>query len=98
VYRRRLEKKHERKFVGWARARPRRAMTRKMNGYGQKGWPDQLVVKPGARRILWLEFKDEDGGVSAIQEVVFGALAAAGQEVRVVETFDEARAVYDAWR
>lgn len=88
----RRESADERAFVAWARTQG--ALCRKMNGHGFKGWPDQLVAKPGVGRVLWVEFKREGEDLDPVQRIVVGQLRAAGQKVVVVRSLAEAQEAY----
>lgn len=87
------EKVAEKAFVDWAR-NDQGALTRKMNGLGFRHWPDQLVVKPKARRVLWLEFKREGEDIEPAQKFLFDWLRRLGQRVVVVWSLAEAQRAY----
>lgn len=86
----------ERHFVSFARSTG--AKTRKLNGAGQRDWPDQLVLKPGAKRPLLLEFKRPGGGLRPGQAYFFAQLARIGFRVRVADNLQDAVRVYSLHR
>ena len=88
-----LESKEEGKFVTAARGLG--WITRKMNGVGNKGWPDQHVALPlGA--VAYIEFKrqgEKPRPEQGNQRDVQAALAALGHPVLVAYTAVEALAL-----
>ena len=63
--------------------------TRKMNGYGNKGWPDRLVALPMTPLFL-IEFKRPGGELSAIQKFILSELTALGIRVYVCDDVTQA--------
>lgn len=82
----------EQKFVAAVEADG--SETRKMNGAGYRHWPDRLVLKKRIRRPLWIEFKKEGKDATKAQRFLFSWLRSLGQEVIVVDTYDEAWTAY----
>lgn len=66
-----------------------KARIRKLNGGGQRGWPDRLVCLPGGA-IVFLEFKRPGGDVRPDQFLVVTELRKLGCLVAVVQSTEEA--------
>lgn len=72
-----LERQIESVVVKWARALGWRV--KKMNGVGDRGWPDRLFVGPGF--TAFIEFKKPGARLTPLQEVTIEELAELGQNV-----------------
>lgn len=66
-----------------------KARIRKLNGGGQRGWPDRLVCLPGGVTVF-IEFKRPGGDVRPDQRLVITELRKLGCLVAVIETTEEA--------
>lgn len=74
-----------------ALARRRGWLVRKMNGLGFRAWPDRLFLPPRESRAVrfWIEFKRPGGGLTPLQARALDDLAARGEVVHVISTFDD---------
>jgi hypothetical protein len=63
-------------------------MTRKMNGLGNRSWPDRLYISPEGR-IVWIEFKRPDGALSEGQKALIDDLRLFKQSVFVCYSVEE---------
>lgn len=66
---------------------------RKMNGTGQRGWPDRLVCLPISP--LWLEFKRKGEKLRKLQVYRVKQLRELGYDVQVYDTAKEAIAAIE---
>jgi len=58
------------------------------------GWPDRVFVVPPDGRHVWIEFKQPSGRVTPLQERRIAQLRAAGADVHVCRSVDEAIAAW----
>ena len=79
-----LETAIEKKFV--AEAKKLGCLCRKLNGSGNRNWPDQLVLIPGGVKLL-IEFKRPGEGLRPAQEDWHREAVKCGHE----------SLVYDSW-
>lgn len=66
-----------------------RAKCRKMNGFGNRSWPDRLILLPNGKSVL-IEFKRPGGELSPGQRQEIKELRALGHRVAVCESVEEA--------
>lgn len=85
-----LESSIEKKFV--KEARKLGCMTRKLEGIGQGGWPDQLILIPHGPKLL-IEFKRPGGVLSPIQEACHEDAEKIGHQFYVFDNWQEAIAL-----
>ncbi|CAB4143237.1 VRR-NUC domain containing protein [uncultured Caudovirales phage] len=86
VARHALESKAEQKFVD--KAKLLKWKVRKLNGLGQRDWPDRLVVAPAT--VCFVEFKRVGEDPRPTQEIMIEELRAQGADVGVFDDADEA--------
>lgn len=75
-----LEKQIEAKVVKWAKFNG--FFVLKINGLGQRSWPDRLFICPPGQHI-WIEFKRPGGVLSEGQKTIIEGLQEAGATVHV---------------
>ena len=75
-----LERDIERKVVRFATELGCAAV--KLNGRGQRSWPDRLFV--GRRGVIWVEFKRPGGRLTPLQRLCHERLCALNQDVVIV--------------
>lgn len=85
----------ETRFAAWVRRVG--GQTRKLNGTGNRDWPDRLVVKPGTP-LFFMEFKREGEKPRRSQIHFFCTLVRAGAAVFVCDTFEQAALIYRDWQ
>lgn len=76
-------------------ARSRRLMFIKLNVTGSVGWPDRAYFFRG--RTLFIEFKRPGEKLRPAQAFVIERLQNAGFEVHVIDDFEQAKQVIDAF-
>ncbi len=61
----------ERRLETWAikYARDRGAWLLKFVSPGRRGLPDRILIKPGAKEVLFVEFKSPKGKMTALQQI-----------------------------
>ena len=64
---------------------------RKFTSPSHRGVPDRICAKD--KRVLFLEFKDPNGELSALQKVEIALMQAAGLEVHVVDSVEQVREI-----
>ena len=67
-------------------------ITRKLNGMGNRDWPDRLILVPGGV-TLFIEFKRPDEGLRPTQEALHEDVAAMGHTWYVFDNWEGALAV-----
>ena len=82
-----LEKTIENKFVKIAKDRGCKCL--KINGLGQRSWPDRLVLIPNGGLVM-IEFKKPGGKLTPGQEQLHEELLEMGHEVHVCYSVEEA--------
>ena len=80
------EAKAEQKFVDTAKLL--KWKVRKLNGLGQRDWPDRLIVAP--HTVCFVEFKRIGEVLRPTQEILVKELRARGADVGVFDDADEA--------
>lgn len=65
-----------------------KARIRKLNGGGQRGWPDRLVCLPGGI-VVFIEFKKPGGSVRPDQGLTITELRKLGCLVAVCQSIEE---------
>lgn len=84
-----LERSIEARFLRRLKELWPEAKTRKMNGYGNRSWPDRLVVLPfGAKPLI--EFKRPGGELSSGQANLIKELKGMGHSVYVCDDAEQA--------
>ena len=73
-----LERTIEGRVVEWARKRGWKV--KKMNGLGDRGWPDRLFVGPGGI-CAFIEFKKPGGKLTPLQQDTINELRSLKQNV-----------------
>lgn len=81
-----LERNIERPVVNWAKKKKWRA--RKMNGLGDRAWPDRLFVGPGV--MAFIEFKVPGKVPTVLQQEVLDDLCRWGHHARWFDNADNA--------
>lgn len=66
----------------------RKIAHRKMNGMGQRGWPDRLICLP--RKPFWIEFKRKGESLSKLQVYRIKKLKELGYDIEVHDDPEEA--------
>lgn len=82
-----LEKDIEKAIVKKAKAMGCLAL--KINGLGQRSWPDRLFIRPDGH-VIWIEVKRPDGVLSEGQKAMIEELREHKQNVFVCYSVDEA--------
>ena len=62
---------------------------------GWDGYPDRQVFRKGSDRVFWIEYKTEQGLLSALQKARCRDLVEKGQRVYVVRSSDELKNVIE---
>ena len=60
---------------------------------GWDGLPDRIVFRKGSDRVFWVEYKKQDGVLSALQKARCRDLVEKGQRVYVVRGYEELQKV-----
>lgn len=84
-----LERSIESTVVAWARRQG--VMVTKLQGLGNRSWPDRIFWIPGGRPCL-IEFKRPGGKLTPLQAECIGKLAGCGYSVSVCDSADAAKA------
>jgi hypothetical protein len=87
-----LESKIENNVVAYAIKRD--LVHRKLNGMGNRSWPDQMFLGPGGK-TLYIEFKKLGAQPTPLQLENHKMLRALGMTVAVIDTIEEGRACID---
>lgn len=85
-----LEAAIEARAIQDIKARWPKALTRKMNGSGNRDWPDRLVILGDATPPFFIEFKRPGEKPRPSQQFFINLLREAGMLVFVVQSRDEA--------
>lgn len=85
------EKKAENAFV--KKVREHGALRRKMNGLGNRAWPDDLIIALNGAHC-WLEFKRVGEDLTPLQAEIHRDFAKRGIKVHIVRTVDEGLRAY----
>lgn len=86
---RELEKHIEKRFLKELKKRWPTAKARKMNGYGNRSWPDRMILLPNVS-AFFIEFKRPGGVLSLGQEQEIKELRELGNDVYVSSDADQA--------
>jgi hypothetical protein len=78
----------EQSFVRWCKRHG--IMRRKLMLNPGRGWPDDAVFLPN-NRVCWIEFKGDKGTLSPQQEFIHRKMRAAGHDVFVCRSLQEAK-------
>ncbi len=84
-----LEKHIEARFLRELRKRWSIAEARKMNGFGNRSWPDRLIILPNGASF-YIEFKRPGGELSPGQAQKIKELKALKQRVYVFDNAEDA--------
>lgn len=68
-------------------------ITRKMNGFGNRAWPDQLVLGP-FNTCIFIEFKRPGAKLTPLQDYLHRKLKLMGHTVAVFSSVEEAVEFY----
>lgn len=77
-----------------AYANKRGCLTRKMNGLGNRSWPDRLIISPNGR-VAWIEFKKPGGEATPLQAAFHRKLRDMGHHPIVVDDVAYGKQVID---
>ena len=89
----RLEASIEQAVVVYARSH--KVIVRKMNGLGNRAWPDRMFLHKG--KVLFIEFKREGCKPTALQAKFHKLLQEHGFSVRVVDDVELGKVCINDW-
>ena len=75
-------------------AKSKGMLVRKMNGLGNRGWPDRMFITKNGD-IFWIEFKRKGGKLSPGQETTLQLLGEYRQTIYIVDAVDCGKQVVD---
>ncbi len=87
----RLESSIERAVVKYAKSKG--VLVRKLNGEGERGWPDRMFLYQG--KVLFLEFKQPGKKPTPLQEAKIAELCRHGFWADWADSVEEGRRLID---